>query len=157
MCTLAHGEPPTPEHEAAHRCGNPKCRNPRHLRWATGSENSYDKLVHGTDNRGEKHSAVKLTADDVQFIRRASSVLTSSCLASFFGVTKATIKSIRHRRAWKWLDDKPSKAISVPSMVTAWEPTPDELERLNKGAPVYLRIVGSGHPPVMLEVGEVPE
>jgi hypothetical protein len=45
----------------------------------------------------------------------------------------------------------------TPSMVTAWEPTPDELERLNKGALVQLRVLGTGHPPVMLEVGGVPE
>ena len=45
----------------------------------------------------------------------------------------------------------------TPSMVTAWEPTPDELERLNAGAPVYLRIIGTMHPPVMLEVGPNPE
>lgn len=40
-------------------------------------------------------------------------------------------------------------------MVTAWEPTPDELERLNKGAAVHLVIMGTVHPPVMLEVGAV--
>lgn len=44
----------------------------------------------------------------------------------------------------------------TPVMVTAWEPTPDELERLNKGAKVELIIVGTAHPPVMLTVGEVP-
>jgi hypothetical protein len=42
----------------------------------------------------------------------------------------------------------------TPVMVTAWEPTPDELERLNKGASVHLVIVGTQHPPVMLEVGD---
>jgi hypothetical protein len=40
-------------------------------------------------------------------------------------------------------------------MVTAWSPTPDELERINAGAPIYLRIIGNRHPPVMLEVGNV--
>ena len=43
----------------------------------------------------------------------------------------------------------------TPVMVTAWEPTPDELERLNKGASVHLVVVGTQHPPVMLEVGAV--
>lgn len=41
-------------------------------------------------------------------------------------------------------------------MVTAWFPTPDEIARINAGAPVHLRIVGTGHPPVMLTVGDVP-
>jgi hypothetical protein len=42
----------------------------------------------------------------------------------------------------------------TPVMVTAWEPTPDELERLNKGACVHLSVLGTVHPPVLLEVGE---
>lgn len=41
-----------------------------------------------------------------------------------------------------------------PEMVSAWEPTPDELERLNAGASILLYVVGTGHPPVMLAVGE---
>ena len=41
-----------------------------------------------------------------------------------------------------------------PAMITAWEPTPAELARLNAGAPVLLRVLGVGHPPVMIEVGE---
>lgn len=45
----------------------------------------------------------------------------------------------------------------TPSMVTAWEPTPDELAKLKAGALVHLRILGSAHPPVMLTVGEPPE
>lgn len=44
---------------------------------------------------------------------------------------------------------------STKCMVTAWEPTPDELERLNKGASVHLVIIGTSHPPVMVEVGAV--
>lgn len=45
---------------------------------------------------------------------------------------------------------------STPAMETAWEPTPDELARLNAGAPVILQVLGTGHPPVLLMVGEVP-
>jgi hypothetical protein len=44
-----------------------------------------------------------------------------------------------------------------PSMVTAWLPTPKELEALNAGAAVHVRILGIAHPPMMVEVGEVPE
>lgn len=45
----------------------------------------------------------------------------------------------------------------APCMVTAWHPTPKELEALNAGAPVHVRLLGVGHPPIMVEVGEVPE
>ena len=44
-----------------------------------------------------------------------------------------------------------------PAMETAWEPTPDELSMLNAGAPVILCILGSGHPPVVLRTGDLPE
>lgn len=46
---------------------------------------------------------------------------------------------------------------NTPAMVTAWTPTPDELAKINAGAPVLLRVLGSSHPPVMLFVGAVPE
>lgn len=36
---------------------------------------------------------------------------------------------------------------------SAWFPTPDELKRLNDGAPVLLTIVGPGLPPASLTVG----
>jgi predicted dienelactone hydrolase len=57
-------------------------------------------------------------------------------------------------------DEKRSTAVDGPEtpvmvMVTAWAPTPDELERLAKGASVHLVVVGTQHPPVLLEVGEV--
>lgn len=45
----------------------------------------------------------------------------------------------------------------TPSMVTAWLPTPKELEALNAGAAVHVRILGTAHPPIMVEVGEVPD
>lgn len=44
----------------------------------------------------------------------------------------------------------------TPAMVTAWQPTPDELARLNAGASVHLRVLGTAHPPVMLDVGDIP-
>lgn len=46
---------------------------------------------------------------------------------------------------------------STPAMVTAWFPTPKELEALNAGAPVHVRLLGTGHPPIMVEVGAAPE
>ena len=38
----------------------------------------------------------------------------------------------------------------MPCMISAWEPTPAELAALNAGGKVYLRVVGTGHPPVMV-------
>lgn len=49
MCALAHGDPPKPNLDAAHSCGNGHlgCVNPNHLRWATRSENVADAMNHG--------------------------------------------------------------------------------------------------------------
>lgn len=48
-------------------------------------------------------------------------------------------------------------ADGTPAMESAWFPTPKELEALAAGAPVILEVLGSGHPPVKLSVGKVPE
>jgi hypothetical protein len=44
----------------------------------------------------------------------------------------------------------------TPAMETAWLPTPDEIARINAGAPIILRVISTAHPPVMLEVGDAP-
>lgn len=43
------------------------------------------------------------------------------------------------------------------AMLSAWEPTPDELKRLMAGALVHLLVSGKVHPPVAIGVGEPPE
>ena len=52
--------------------------------------------------------------------------------------------------------DYTGKGVMVNTMVSAWDVTPAELEALNKGAPVYLRLLGVSHAPVALWVGEAP-
>lgn len=54
------------------------------------------------------------------------------------------------------IKDEPYEG-GLNQMISAWEPTPEELERLALGAPVLLRVVGVVHPPVMMTVGKVPE
>ncbi|MDP3853650.1 hypothetical protein [Phenylobacterium sp.] len=44
-----------------------------------------------------------------------------------------------------------------PTMLSAWTLLPGQLERLQAGAPVMLRIFGVSHPVVSLDVGEPPE
>jgi len=45
----------------------------------------------------------------------------------------------------------------TPAMQSVWEPTPEEIAAIVAGAPVMLTVLGTGHPPVMVGVGELPE
>lgn len=111
MCVMAHGEPPTPEHEAAHNCGNGHlgCINDLHLRWATHTENQHDRLGHGTDSRGAKHGKSRLTEDDVYAIRAARGVKRQRDTATKFGITAMAVSRIQRKDGlWAWLPDKPS-------------------------------------------------
>lgn len=44
-----------------------------------------------------------------------------------------------------------------PQMVSSWQPTPAEVAAIVAGAPIYLTVLGAGHPPVILAVGPKPE
>lgn len=46
---------------------------------------------------------------------------------------------------------------TVPCVTSAWHPTPKELQALLAGASVHVTFLGSGQPPVLVEVGPIPE
>lgn len=103
VCERVHGRPPTPEHEAAHSCGNGHlgCVSLKHLSWKTPVENQADRIIHGTTNRGERHGMSKLTKQDVLNIR--SSQETNVALAHRYGVGVGSINNVLARRTWGWL------------------------------------------------------
>lgn len=47
--------------------------------------------------------------------------------------------------------------VEANAMRSAWEPNPDELERLNAGASVHVRLLGTAHPPIIVEAGPAPK
>ena len=106
MCRMAHGEPPAPGYQAAHSCGRGEdgCLNPRHLRWATASENERDKLDHGTSNRGERHGMVKLTEDEVRAVRGLKGQMSQRAAAKALGHTRGVVCDIWSGRTWGWLE-----------------------------------------------------
>lgn len=105
MCRLAHGEPPSPTHQAAHSCGNGHlgCVHPDHLRWATAKENQHDRIEHGTHMFGELMPWAKLTEAAVLEIRSLPTTMTLDEIAPIYGVTRSTIHHVRTRKTWRHL------------------------------------------------------
>lgn len=104
-CEARHGPPPSPLHEAAHSCGKGHlgCVNQMHLDWKTSKDNHADKLIHGTDNRGEHHNMAKLTEVDVINIREMRGVVLQGEIARRYGVSQQTISAIISGANWAWL------------------------------------------------------
>lgn len=104
VCEEEYGPPPSPEHQAAHSCGNGHlgCVAKRHLRWATPVENSADKLLHGTHQFGERNAQAKLSAQDVLEIRQSSE--TGRALAKRFGVQPSCVSRIRTGKRWPQIE-----------------------------------------------------
>lgn len=103
VCKEVNGPPPTPQHEAAHLCGNSGCCAPRHLVWKTPSENATDKLIHGTHSRGERHGSAKLNREQVLEIRALRGIESLRSIARRFGVSRSAVSEILAGRRWKWL------------------------------------------------------
>lgn len=100
-CESLHGQRPTSHHQAAHSCGKPACVNPRHLRWATPTENAADRLIHDTHARGERSAKAKLSTAQVVEIRSSNALSTE--LARRFNVSADAVRSVRARNSWAWL------------------------------------------------------
>lgn len=71
------------------------------LRWATGSENSADRVLHGTDSRGSKSPTAKITEAQVDQIRAMlGRGVRQRDIAAKFGLNQGTISSIHTGRNW---------------------------------------------------------
>ncbi|MCZ4500981.1 MAG: hypothetical protein JWQ74_3536 [Marmoricola sp.] len=106
VCEAAHGVPPSPEHEAAHSCGkgHTGCISPSHLHWATPQQNQQERVLHGTDNRCEKHPMAKLTESDVRAIFALMGTQTQIEIALKYGVDRRHVGLIHRGKTWKSLD-----------------------------------------------------
>lgn len=106
VCEEANGPPPTPEHHAAHSCGkgHEGCCTKRHLSWKTGTENMADKLLHGTDTRGERNGASKLNAVAVREIIALKGTLVQKDIAQRYGIRVQQVSKIQRGERWGWLE-----------------------------------------------------
>lgn len=98
MCFLAHGAAPEGKPQVAHSCGNKRCFNPTHLRWATPAENASDKYFHGTHIFGEDSPRAKLTDAAVREIRAAD--ISAGKLAKKYGVSRGAILCAKRHLTW---------------------------------------------------------
>jgi hypothetical protein len=105
ICRLAHGEPPFPKADSAHKCGNRLCVAAGHVRWATRTENMADTIAHGTTNRGERCGTAKLNAEQVLKIRASSETLLA--LAKAYGVSVSAVHHIKRGSTWAHLQSPP--------------------------------------------------
>lgn len=114
MCLIAHGEPPTRKHQAAHSCGNGTagCCNPRHLRWATAKENNADKTLHGTVPVGKMSGTAVVTNEQVLAIHRLKGTAGERAVAKRFGVNRHVVTYIWKGRTWSWLTGEIGPASS---------------------------------------------
>lgn len=80
-----------------HRCDQPLCVNPDHLELGTQAENMADAAQRERMPKGATHWKAKLTDSQVAEIKCAALAgEQTGALAMRFGVSKATISTIRH-------------------------------------------------------------
>lgn len=103
VCEIVNGAPNDENHQAAHSCNNRSCVNPRHLRWATPSENQADKVIHGTVIRGERHPHAKLSDDQAREIIELKGIKTQQEIADEFGLSRNQVFRIQAGKCWGWL------------------------------------------------------
>lgn len=97
-CEIFHGPAPTSDHQAAHRCGNRKCVNKNHIRWATPKENCADKLMHGTHRCGEANASAKLSNAQAASIR--SDNRPTRFLARLYGIDPKAVRLIKQGKTY---------------------------------------------------------
>jgi hypothetical protein len=91
-----------------HKCDNPPCVNPEHLKIGTSKDNTQDAKTKGRlkncgpkHRKGEDNSTAKLTNDEVMSIRRfLDAGVTQVEIARMFEITQPMVSTIKLRKTW---------------------------------------------------------
>lgn len=95
------GSQPRNDLAVLHRCDNPPCVNPEHLRIGTQAENVHDMISKGRQRYviGESNASAKLTASaaiDIYHCNEANAVI-----AARFGIDQTVVSRIKTGKAWQ--------------------------------------------------------
>ena len=92
--------------EALHNDGDKKHNHILNLRWGTKEENMKDVKNYYLGNGGQKSVHAKLTAHQVQEVRRMGSIgLPQRYIAEIFGIDKSAISRINSRKIYRWVKE----------------------------------------------------
>lgn len=94
-----------------HSCDNPRCVNPKHLRYGTPAENTQDRIVR---NRQKRNKLAKLKDSDVRLIRGGMSC--AEAMAQF-GIRKSSYYAARRGENYRYLDIPHRPGQSTPLSV----------------------------------------
>lgn len=101
------GRAPERGMEVAHQDGSRLNAHWRNLRWASRQSNSDDRVIHGTTSRGEQNPRAKVTAQDVQDIRREYRAIKRpgsnrrvAELDEKYGLTRSAVIRIATGKSW---------------------------------------------------------
>lgn len=94
MALLVLGDPPGPKRVAAHSCGNGHlgCVHPKHIRWATYTENYSDKALHGARTSSADNPFANQA--QVNAVRQLWPTMSITDIAAAFRVSPETIEAI---------------------------------------------------------------
>lgn len=97
---IEHGD--IPKHlMVRHKCNNARCINHEHLELGTHADNMQDRQTSGRTASGVRHGMVRLTEDNVRYIRENPDKKTGRELATQFNITPANVSRIVLRKSWK--------------------------------------------------------
>lgn len=103
MYELFSGESLSKGDVVIHKCDNPACFNPKHLRKGTHAENVQDRVGKRRSAIGSYNGRSKLTDDNVRHIILNELNLADAELGRKYGVSRRVFYDIRRGNTWKHL------------------------------------------------------
>lgn len=84
-----------------HMDSNPKNNNVTNLEWCTTAENNLHAAQHRLATKGKLYHTVKLTEDQIRYIKKKPYTISSNKLAPILGVNPSLVSYIRAGKHWK--------------------------------------------------------